>query len=82
VQTENKTVPIVQHNIPYRQSLINTVTQLQADLKTNMDKNDAIIAVLDKYRNDPKHKRDNWQDEVIEQDLVDAGEHLDRRWRV
>jgi hypothetical protein len=71
VQAENKTVPIVEQNIPYSQRLIDTVTQLQKDLKTNMDKNEAMIEKLLNYWED--HKRDNWDAEVTDKALADAG---------
>jgi hypothetical protein len=71
VQTEQATVPVIEHDIRYSQSLIDNISQLQNELSTNIGKNELIIDKLRDYLE--AHKRDNWDAEVTDQELVDAG---------
>ncbi len=73
VEKENATVPALKDNITYNQSLINEVFQQQKDLKTKIEQNQGLIDKLAQYLQDPNHKRDNWEADVTDPDLVDAG---------
>jgi hypothetical protein len=71
VQTDNTTLPTVEGNIPVRQSLLNDIDRQVKELSTQIAKNEATISKLQEYLQE--HKRDNWDDPVTDEELVQAG---------
>jgi cell division protein FtsN len=71
IKVENTTVPVVERNIPYNQSLIDGISQAQKDLSTQIEADQAIVSKLGQYLQE--HKRDNTDAAVTDDDLLKDG---------
>jgi hypothetical protein len=68
VQTDNATLPIVEDNIPNRQSLLSYIQQQVKELNAQIARNEATINKMKDYLDG--HKRDRWDAPVTDEELA------------
>lgn len=71
IEVEKTTVRVVERNIPYNQSLIDGITQLQKELSTEIKADQTIVSKLAEYLQG--HKRDNADAAVNDDELAKEG---------
>jgi hypothetical protein len=71
IEVEKTTVPVVELNIPYDQSLIDGITKMQKELSTEIKADQTIVSKLAEYLQG--HKRDNADAAVNDDELAKEG---------